>query len=75
MVSLTESFGGQLKRYDASLLSDGTLRVLSIAAALLSAPVGTMVVIEEIDNGVHPSRHSTFSEVFEGLLKRDNSAC
>ncbi|SDF30149.1 Predicted ATPase [Salipiger thiooxidans] len=56
MVSLTESFGGHLKRYDASLLSDGTLRVLSIAAALLSAPVGTMVVIEEIDNGVHPSR-------------------
>jgi hypothetical protein len=56
MVSLTESFGDQLKRYDASLLSDGTLRVLSVAAALLSAPVGTMVVIEEIDNGVHPSR-------------------
>ena len=38
------------------LLSDGTLRVLAIAAALLSAPEGSTVVIEEVDNGVHPSR-------------------
>ena len=56
MVKLTETFGGQSRDYDASLLSDGTLRVLSIAAAMLSAPGGSLVVIEEIDNGVHPSR-------------------
>jgi predicted ATPase len=56
MVSLTESFGGEKKAMDAPLLSDGTLRVLAVAAALLSAPRGSMVVIEEIDNGVHPSR-------------------
>jgi hypothetical protein len=30
--------------------------VLAVAAALLSAPAGSLVVIEEIDNGVHPSR-------------------
>ena len=56
MVKLTETFGGRSKEYDASLLSDGTLRVLAIAAAMLSAPEGSLVVIEEIDNGVHPSR-------------------
>lgn len=56
MVKLTETFGGQTKEYDASLLSDGTLRVLAIAAAMLSAIEGSLVVIEEIDNGVHPSR-------------------
>lgn len=56
MVKLTETFGGQTRDYDASLLSDGTLRVLSIAAAMLSAAEGSLVVIEEIDNGVHPSR-------------------
>lgn len=56
MVKLTETFGGQTRDYDASLLSDGTLRVLSIAAAMLSAPEDSLVVIEEIDNGVHPSR-------------------
>lgn len=56
MVQLQETFGGQPRAYDASLLSDGTLRVLAIAAAMLSAPEGSLVVIEEIDNGVHPSR-------------------
>ena len=39
-----------------TLLSDGTLRLLAIAACVLSAPAGSMVVIEEIDNGLHPSR-------------------
>ena len=56
MVKLTETFGGKKTAYDATLLSDGTLRVLAIAAAVLSAPEGSVVVIEEIDNGVHPSR-------------------
>lgn len=56
MIKLTETFGGHTRDYDASLLSDGTLRVLSIAAAMLSAPEDSLVVIEEIDNGVHPSR-------------------
>lgn len=56
MVKLRETFGGEARDYDASLLSDGTLRVLAIAAAMLSAPEGSLVVIEEIDNGVHPSR-------------------
>lgn len=56
MVQLTEGFGGQARTYEAALLSDGTLRVLSVAAALLSVPEGALVVIEEIDNGVHPTR-------------------
>lgn len=56
MVTLTESFGGKARAMDATLLSDGTLRVLAVAAALLSAPKNSLVVIEEIDNGVHPSR-------------------
>lgn len=55
MVELQEGFGST-KSTPASLLSDGTLRVLAIGAALYSAPRGAVVVIEEIDNGVHPSR-------------------
>ena len=56
MVELVESFEPEEEAFDATLLSDGTLRVLSIAAAVLTAPAGSLVVIEEIDNGVHPSR-------------------
>lgn len=56
MVKLTETFGNTDRPCEAALLSDGTLRVLAIAAAMLSATEGSLVVIEEIDNGVHPSR-------------------
>ena len=56
VLELVESFGGVERKWSVELLSDGTLRVLAIAAALLSAPMGSTVVIEEVDNGVHPSR-------------------
>ncbi|HAS8478171.1 TPA: ATP-binding protein [Vibrio vulnificus] len=55
-LELVESFGDEERTWSVELLSDGTLRVLAIAAALLSAPEGSTVVIEEVDNGVHPSR-------------------
>jgi predicted ATPase len=56
MVRLAETFGNNRRYCEAALLSDGTLRVLAIAAAMLSATEGSLVVIEEIDNGVHPNR-------------------
>ena len=55
-LELIESFGGKEKPCPIELLSDGTLRVLAIAAAILSAPEGSTVIIEEVDNGIHPSR-------------------
>jgi len=62
MVQLVETFAGEESPRDAPLLSDGTLRVLSVAAAILSAAEGSLVVIEEIDNGVHPSRSGELLE-------------
>ncbi|MBF0340467.1 MAG: AAA family ATPase [Magnetococcales bacterium] len=72
MVSLTETFGGKSRDYDASLLSDGTLRVLAIAAAMLSIEEGGLVVIEEIDNGVHPSRARHLLERIGEIARRRN---
>ena len=72
MVSLIESFGQKRSEFDASLLSDGTLRVLSVAAALLSTPEGTLVVIEEIDNGVHPSRAKHLLESIRSIAETRN---
>jgi hypothetical protein len=40
----------------AKLLSDGTLRALAILTALETMPEHSRMVIEELDNGVHPSR-------------------
>jgi len=70
MIRLVETFGGREQPVDAAVLSDGTLRVLAIAAALLSAPEGSIVVIEEIDNGVHPSRASSLLETIEAVVER-----
>ncbi|MGD2181551.1 AAA family ATPase [Lusitaniella coriacea] len=72
MLQLTETFGGTSTEYDATALSDGTLRVLSIAAAMLSAPEQSLVVIEEIDNGVHPSRAADLLERISSIAKNRN---
>lgn len=70
MVQLLETFGGTPTSCDASLLSDGTLRVLAIAAAMLSAQEGSLVVIEEIDNGVHPSRARHLLDSIRSIAER-----
>ena len=49
-----ETDGGKL--VDARLLSDGTLRMLAIVTALETVPNSSRIVIEEFDNGLHPSR-------------------
>lgn len=69
MVRLTESYGNRTETRDAPVLSDGTLRVLGIAAALFSARPGSTVVIEEIDNGVHPSRAEALLRNIEQVAK------
>ena len=49
-----ETGGGKL--IDARLLSDGTMRMLAIVTALETVPDSSRIVIEEFDNGLHPSR-------------------
>ncbi len=70
MVQLVESFGGVRREFESALFTDGTLRVLAIAAAMLSAPEGSLVVIEEIDNGVHPSRARHLLERIQTVAER-----
>jgi predicted ATPase len=72
MVRLSETFGDTRHNYEAALLSDGTLRVLAIAAAMLSATEGSLIVIEEIDNGVHPSRVKSLITSIQEIAKQRN---
>ncbi len=69
MVGLSENFGGKDNTFYASALSDGTLRVLAIVAFILSNPKGSLLVIEEIDNGIHPSRIKNFLDRIRELAK------
>lgn len=41
---------------DARGMSDGSLRFLAILTALLTRPQGSLLIVEEVDNGLHPSR-------------------
>jgi predicted ATPase len=43
-------------KVDSRAMSDGTLRFIAIVTALLTLPERTQLVIEEVDNGLHPSR-------------------
>ncbi len=41
---------------DARGMSDGTLRFIAIVMVLLIRPKGSLILVEEVDNGLHPSR-------------------
>lgn len=69
MVLLKERFGGEDVLREAALLSDGTLRALAVGAALLSVLPGSTVFIEEIDNGVHPSRAKYLLENIQRIAR------
>ncbi|WP_419926637.1 AAA family ATPase [Candidatus Poriferisocius sp.] len=67
MITIQEQIGPTDQQTPARLLSDGTLRFLAIAAALLdlsrqssgseeSIIGGRMLVVEEIESGLHPSQ-------------------
>jgi predicted ATPase len=52
---------------DARGMSDGTLRFLGILTALLTRPSGSLIVIEEVDNGLHPSRAKLLLETMKEI--------
>jgi predicted ATPase len=72
MLQLVETFGGEERSIDAAVLSDGTLRVLAVAAAVLSVEPGSLVVIEQIDNGVHPSRARQLMSTLQDVADKRN---
>ena len=56
---------------DARGMSDGTLRFIAILTALQTRPKGSLLVIEEVDNGLHPSRAKLLLDMLQELsLKR-----
>lgn len=69
---LTESYGSHADKIDATRLSDGTLRCLAILAALWSENEGGMLVIEEIDNGIHSGRATQLVETISAVARQRN---
>ncbi|MCD8335818.1 MAG: AAA family ATPase [Lachnospiraceae bacterium] len=69
---IQEKYGNKSERIDATRLSDGTLRCLAITAALLSEEEKGMIVIEEVDNGIHPGRTEAIIRSISELARERN---
>ena len=54
------------RRVSAYGASDGTLRLLAMLAALLGRDARNLFVLEEIENGIHPSRIQLLIDLIEG---------
>jgi hypothetical protein len=69
MLYCEEEWGGSgtPPTVDARGMSDGTLRFLAILTALLTRPRGSLLVIEEVDNGLHPSRASMLLQMLKDV--------
>ncbi|HLP91218.1 MAG TPA: AAA family ATPase [Nostocaceae cyanobacterium] len=63
---------GEITEIDARSMSDGTLRFIAILTALLTRPEGSQIVIEEIDNGLHPSRAELLVKTLKEIGKKRN---
>jgi predicted ATPase len=57
------------RRIPARSLSDGTLRFLGELMALRTAPEGSLLLIEEIENGLHPTRAHLLVEALESATQ------
>lgn len=61
--------GAEEMLLDARGMSDGTLRFIAIVTALLTLPAGTLLLVEEVDNGLHPSRSNELVRALRSLGK------
>ena len=57
---------------DARQLSDGTLRCIAVLTATMIGEEGSMVLIEELDNGIHPARVYKLIEQLIAIGKKRN---
>lgn len=53
-------------------MSDGTLRFLAIVGAMLTNESNKLIVIEEVDNGLHPSRAGILINMLKELGSERN---
>lgn len=67
--ALREKYRNSSELVDAKRLSDGTLRCVAIVAAMLSMPADSVLIIAEIDNGIHPGRVQVLLESLSEMGK------
>lgn len=56
--------------YSSRVLSEGTLRVLALCAIAVNPWAGSLIALEEPENGVHPRRLELIAQLLGGLVSR-----
>ena len=69
-VSLTWKAKGSDYPMQAHQLSDGTIRFICLATALLQPNLPSMIIIDEPDLGLHPEAIHILSELIEGAARK-----
>jgi predicted ATPase len=56
--------------YSARLLSEGTLRVIGLLAAIYPKNLATLIAFEEPENGIHPARLKLIAEILKNASQQ-----
>lgn len=67
-----ENINGTIQKIHSDIISDGTLRYISIIIALLVQPEETILTIEEFDNGIAPSKTKMLLDIIDELSLKNN---
>ncbi len=70
MLYCEEGWSNKSHEVDARGMSDGTLRYIAIVTALLTRKENSLLIIEEIDNGLHPSRAKILIDMLKTLGRK-----
>lgn len=70
--ALKEKYINSTELVDARKLSDGTLRCMAILTAVLASNPNSMIIMEEVDNGIHPGRIQKLMDNISEIGKERN---
>ncbi|WFR75126.2 AAA family ATPase [Lactococcus lactis] len=72
MLTCVEVHNGNDVKMPASLLSDGTIKVIAIATALVTNPENSVLLLDEFDSGTHQTKSfELLTKLFEVAKKRN----
>lgn len=64
---LEENVNGKTIKLHSDIISDGTLRFIAIIGVLLLQPSGSILAIEEVDNGIAPSKTKLLLDIINDI--------
>lgn len=67
--ALKEQYASNAEIVDARMLSDGTLRSIAMLATALICEENSVLVVEEIDNGIHPGKVKSLINLLEEICR------